>query len=89
MGGCGERCSLGKNWQEETPGSGTEGSGGSVAATRPDHHVLVLLEDDVGVVVEVEHGDGVELGRSAARLGNVLRVHQVNLEGNEGGTRNR
>ena len=30
-----------------------------MAATRPDHHVLVLLEDDVGVVVEVEHGDGV------------------------------
>ena len=28
---------------------------GLVAAARSDHHVAVLLEDDVGAVVEVEH----------------------------------
>lgn len=51
----------------------------SVATTGPDHHVLVLLQDDVGVVVKVEHGDGVQLGGGAAGLGHVLRVHEVDL----------
>lgn len=51
----------------------------SVAATGPHHHVLVLLQDDVGVVVKVEHGDGVQLGGGAAGLGHVLRVHEVDL----------
>lgn len=51
-----------------------------MAATGPHHHVLVFLEDDVGVVVEEEHRDGVELGGGAARLGHVLGVHQVDLE---------
>lgn len=55
---------------------------GSVAATGPHHHVLVLLQYDVGVVVKVEHGDGVELGGGAARLRDVLRVHQVHLKKN-------
>lgn len=30
-----------------------------VAATGPDNHVSVFLQDDVGAVVKVEHGDGV------------------------------
>ena len=50
-----------------------------MAATGPHHHVLVLLEDDVGVVVEVEHRDGMQLGRCAAGLGHVIRVHEVHL----------
>lgn len=54
-----------------------------MAAAGAHHHVLVLLQDDVGVVVEVEHGNGVELGRGAARLRYVLWVHQVHLESGE------
>lgn len=55
---------------------------GSVAATGSHRHVPVLLQDDVGVVVEVEHRDGVQLGGGAARLGHVLRVHEMDLERN-------
>lgn len=51
-----------------------------VAATGPDNHVSVFLQDDVGAVVEVEHGDGVQLGRGAAGLGHRLRVDEVDLE---------
>lgn len=53
---------------------------GLVAAAGPDHHVPVLLQDDVGAVVEVEDGNGVELSRGAARLGHRLRVDEVDLE---------
>lgn len=52
----------------------------SVAAAGPHHHVLVFLQYDVGVVVEIEHWNGVQLGGGAARLGYVLGVHQVHLE---------
>lgn len=52
-----------------------------VAAAGSDHHVSVLLEDDVGAVVEVEHRDGVELRGGAAGFGNRVRVDEVNLEG--------
>ena len=51
-----------------------------MAATGSDHHVAILLEDDVGAVVEVEHRDGVELRGGAAGLGNRVRVDEVNLE---------
>lgn len=52
----------------------------SVAPARPHHHVLVFLQYDVGVVVEVQDGDGVEFGGGAARLWDVLGVHQVDLK---------
>lgn len=52
-----------------------------MAAAGSDHHVAVLLEDDVGAVVEVEHRDGVELRGGAAGFGNRVRVDEVNLEG--------
>lgn len=52
-----------------------------MAAAGSDHHVAVLLEDDVGAVVEVEHGDGVELRGGAAGFGNRVGVDEVNLEG--------
>lgn len=52
-----------------------------MAAAGSDHHVAVLLEDDVGAVVEIEHGDGVELRGGAAGLGNRVRVDEVNLGG--------
>lgn len=52
----------------------------SVAAAGPHHHVLVFLQYDVGVVVEVQHWDGVELGGGATRLWHVLWVHQVHLK---------
>lgn len=52
-----------------------------VAAAGSHHHVAVLLEDDVGAVVEVEHRDGVELRGGAAGFGNRVWVDEVNLEG--------
>jgi hypothetical protein len=48
-----------------------------VAAAALDDHVLVLFEYDVALVEEVEDGDGRELGRGAAGLGHLARVHQV------------
>lgn len=51
-----------------------------MAAAGSHHHVAVLLQDDVGAVVEVEHRDGVELGRSTARLGYRLRIYEVDLK---------
>lgn len=54
-----------------------------MAAARPDHHVAVLFQDDVGAVVEVEDGDAVELGGGAAGLGHRLRVDEVNLVSEE------
>lgn len=51
-----------------------------MAATGPDDHVPVLLQDDVGAVVEVEDGDGVELGGGAAGLGHRFWVDEVDLE---------
>lgn len=51
-----------------------------MAATGADDHVSVFLQDDVGAVVEVEDGDGVELSGGAAGLGHRVRVDEVNLE---------
>lgn len=53
---------------------------GLVATTGPDNHVSVFLQDDVGTVIEVEHGNGIELSRSTARLGHRFRVDEVHLE---------
>jgi hypothetical protein len=39
-----------------------------MTSTTFDHHVPVLLEDDVGAFVEVEDGDAGEFGGSAARF---------------------
>lgn len=50
-----------------------------MAATGPDHHVSVLLQDDVRAVVKVEDRDGVELGGRAAGLGHCVWVDEVNL----------
>lgn len=52
----------------------------SVAAAGPYHHVLVFLQNDVGVVIEVKHWDGMEFGGGTAGLGYILRVHQVHLK---------
>lgn len=51
-----------------------------MAAAGPDDHVSVFLQDDVGAVVEVEHGDGVELGGGTAGLGHRLWVNEVDLQ---------
>lgn len=51
-----------------------------MAATSPDNHVSVFLQDDVGAVIEVEHRDGIELSRSTARLGHCFRVDEVHLK---------
>lgn len=61
----------------------------SVAPTGPDHHVAVLLEDDIGAVVKVEHGDTVQLGGSAAGFGHCVWVYKVDLQqdGRGGGVR--
>lgn len=50
-----------------------------MAAAGPDHHVSVLLQDDIGAVVEVEDGDGIELGWGTAGLGHCVRVDEVDL----------
>lgn len=50
-----------------------------MTATGSDHHIAVLLEDDVGAVIKVEHRDAVELGRGAAGLGHCVRVDKVHL----------
>lgn len=55
-----------------------------VAATGPDHHVSVLLQDDVGAVVKVEDRYGVELGGCAARLRHRVRVDEMNLQATNG-----
>lgn len=57
-----------------------------MAATGPDDHVSVFLQDDVGAVVEVEHRDGVELRGGTARLGHRFRVDEVDLERVNGGS---
>jgi len=49
----------------------------SVTAAGADDHVAVLLEYDVGTVVEVEDGDGGEFGRRAARLRHGQRLGEV------------
>ena len=49
----------------------------SVAAARADHHIAILLENDVWVVVEVQDRDGGQLGRRAARLWHWQRLHEV------------
>ncbi len=46
-----------------------------MAATRLDAHVAIFLQDDVGLFVKVEHGDGLELGGGAAWLGYAQRLH--------------
>lgn len=48
-----------------------------MAAAGPDHHVAVLFENDVGAVVKVEHGDGVELRGRTARLGHRVWVDKM------------
>lgn len=51
-----------------------------MAATGPDHHVSVLLQDDIGAVVEVEDRYGVELRGRTARLRHRVRVDEMNLQ---------
>lgn len=50
-----------------------------MTAAGSDHHVAVLLEDDVGAVVKVQHRDAIELRWGAAGLGDCLRVDEVHL----------
>jgi hypothetical protein len=49
----------------------------SMTAAALDHHLLVLFQDDVGVIKEVEHRDRCQFRRCATRLGVLERVHQV------------
>ena len=48
-----------------------------MAAAGFDDHVAVLLEDNIGIVVEIKDGDGRQLDGSTARLGHSIRIHQV------------
>jgi len=48
-----------------------------MTATTFHHHVLVLLQNDIGTLVEVEDGNAAELGWRAARLGHVEGGHEV------------
>ena len=42
-----------------------------------DDHVVIIFEDDLVILVDVEHGDGGELGRDATRPRHGSRVHRV------------
>jgi len=48
-----------------------------MAAAGSDDHVAVFLEYDIGVVVEVQDGDGGKFGGSAAGLRHGQRLHEV------------
>lgn len=49
----------------------------SMAAASTHNHVLVFFENDVGVVIIVQHRNRMEFSRSAAGLWNILRISQV------------
>ena len=49
-----------------------------MASARFDDHVAVLLQNDIGVVVEVEDGYGRQFDGSAAGFRHTVRVHQMN-----------
>ena len=55
-----------------------------MTSARFDDHVAVLLENDVGIVVEVEDGDGREFDGGAARLGHFVRIHEVHQRLDDG-----
>lgn len=46
-----------------------------MAAARPNDHISVLLEDNVGAVVKVKHRYRVELSRCATWLWHIVRKH--------------
>lgn len=50
-----------------------------MAATRAYYHVSVFLQNDIGAVIKVQDGDGIQFGWSTTGLGNVVRKHQVYL----------
>lgn len=50
-----------------------------MAATRSDHHVAVFLQDDIGAVIKIQDGDGVELCGGATWFWNCFGVDEVNL----------
>ena len=43
-----------------------------MAATRPHHHISILFQYNVGIIVEVEHAFGAEFSGRAARHGNIF-----------------
>ena len=55
-----------------------------MASASTDHHVPVLLQNDVGAVIEEQDRDGTQLGGCTARLGNGFRTHQVDQSLNDG-----
>lgn len=59
-----------------------------MAATRPDYHVAIFLQDDIGAVVKIQHRDAVELGGGTARLWDRVRVYEVNLHNKKENTLN-
>lgn len=48
-----------------------------MATAALDDHVFVLLEYNVALVEEIQHGDRREFGRGAARFWHLTRAHQV------------
>lgn len=50
-----------------------------MASTRSDHHVSVLLQNDVWVVIKVQHWYGIKLSRCTARFWHIIWKHQVDL----------
>ena len=55
-----------------------------MASAALDHHVPVLLEDDIGRLVKVQDGDARELCGRAAGLGHILRLHEVHQRLDDG-----
>ena len=57
---------------------------GSAASARFDDHVVVVFEDDFVVFVNVEHGDGGELGGDAAGARHRSRIDRVDQRLDDG-----
>lgn len=50
----------------------------SVAATAPSHHVIILLEDHILIIIKVEEVDGVELvGHTAGAADTLTQLEGV------------
>ena len=55
-----------------------------MTSTAFDYHVLVFFENDIGTFVEIEHGDGGELGWCTTRLRVFVVIHQMHQSLDDG-----
>lgn len=79
--------SSGVGREGERRGGEGGGEGGSAAPAPLHHHLLVVFQDHLVILIQVEHGNGAQLRGHAAGLGDagVHRVHQRLHDGVVGG----